>query len=95
MANTKKEDRVSHNFAVIHYRTLREDGLNYNRIFDICWKRIPEALTKKLNCIELIEYINLHILPKVVSEQKALQSAPSARPYSRESARKSTLEVFA
>lgn len=80
---------------VTHTVELRNERLNPSGVFDICWARIPEALTKKLNANELLEYINLHILPKVVTEEKSVQCNVFPKSYKMSNLKKHTLEVFA
>ena len=94
MANSK-EHKVRHAFIVSHISELRNERLNYETIFDLCWKQIPESLVKKLNSNELLEYINLHILPKVVAEQKSVLTSVIPKAYLNKNTKKHTMEVFA
>ncbi|MBE7413640.1 MAG: hypothetical protein L6Q54_06375 [Leptospiraceae bacterium] len=93
--NRSKREKVRHAFMVTHTVELRNERLNPSGVFDICWARIPEALTKKLNANELLEYINLHILPKVVTEEKSVQCNVFPKSYKMSNLKKHTLEVFA
>ena len=65
------------------------------KLFDLCWKQIPQSLVKKLNSNELLEYINLHILPKVVAEQKSVLTSVIPKAYLNQNSKKHTMEVFA
>lgn len=95
MANHSKEEKVRHSFTVEHYTTLNNERLNPSRIIELCWERIPSALIQKLNSTELLDYINLHILPKVVAEQKLVLTSVFPKGYFESKNKKHNLEVFA
>ncbi|EMN91323.1 hypothetical protein [Leptospira weilii] len=35
------------------------------RVFDECWREVPEHMTRKLNAGELAEYMGRHVLPVI------------------------------
>ncbi|WP_032914120.1 hypothetical protein [Leptospira santarosai] len=51
--NTPKKEKIQ--------KTLKVT----KRVFEECWREIPEYMAKKLSAIELAEYIQRHILPVV------------------------------
>ncbi|AVQ10706.1 Uncharacterized protein XB16_0359 [Leptospira santarosai] len=55
--NTPKKDKIQ--------KTLKIT----KRVFEECWREIPEYMAKKLSAIELAEYIQRHILPVVTSKE--------------------------
>ncbi|WP_004471486.1 hypothetical protein [Leptospira santarosai] len=90
MANLRKYDRVRGRFLCDHVKLLKDRGLNVYTVFDRCWSKIPDALIKKLNGEELLQYICLHILPTELSSQ-----APHKDGYKTKNPKSHTVEKFA
>ncbi|MBE8363467.1 MULTISPECIES: hypothetical protein [Leptospira] len=49
------------------------------KVFDECWRLIPENMVKRLNCNDLTEYLIRHILP-TVSRRLVQTNAYSVKP---------------
>ncbi|WP_017851999.1 hypothetical protein ACO1KB_19130 [Leptospira interrogans serovar Szwajizak] len=52
------------------------------KVFEECWRLVPENMTKRLNCNDLTEYISRHILPTVTRrlvQSNAYSLNPSVR----------------
>ncbi|EMG12130.1 hypothetical protein LEP1GSC151_2782 [Leptospira interrogans serovar Grippotyphosa str. LT2186] len=92
MANHRKYDRVRSRFICDQVKFLKEKGFNVYTVFDRCWSKIPDALTKKLNAEELSQYIRLHILPTEISSQTSRNKDDG---YNTKNPKSHTVEKFA